>query len=416
MGFLSDYDGTVDAAARMALFYRALRGGWRSLFAELRASRPVLDLPAMTVVTRWSDVTDVLSRNETFRVPYARHMDPSVGPFMLARDNAVQNWRDKSAMRTLLRWDDLPGFRARAGEVASAALSAATPGPGGKFDVVDAVSRLVPLRTVQSGFGFPGPDDATMLAWSRATQADMFHNFTNDSALLQSNITAGQAMQAWVGDFVDRRQPWADASGDDTVSRLLRLTGTGLSGLDRQGVVSNVCGLLVGAIETTSQAIVNATEQILLDPVQSDLAKDAARAGDDTKFDAIVWEALRFNPMTTFVARVAAQPTVVAPGSSHQVSVAAGRVVAAGIGSAMFDPAVFPGPDDFLARPRDLYMHLGFGAHTCLGQYVAYEIIPETIRRILLVPEVRLLPNSASAVDNASGPFAERFELGYGDA
>jgi cytochrome P450 len=64
-------------------------------------------------------------------------------------------------------------------------------------------------------------------------------------------------MQAWVANFVDARQPWANAAGEDTVSRLLRLTGLGLSGLDRQGVISNVCGLLVGAIETTSQAIVN---------------------------------------------------------------------------------------------------------------------------------------------------------------
>ena len=75
-----------------------------------------------------------------------------------------------------------------------------------------------------------------------------------------------------MANFVDARQPWADAAGEDTVSRLLRLTGLGLSGLDRQGVISNICGLLVGAIETTSQAIVNATEQILLNPSQAGLA------------------------------------------------------------------------------------------------------------------------------------------------
>jgi cytochrome P450 len=94
--------------------------------------------------------------------------------------------------------------------------------------------------------------------------------------------------------------------------------------------------------------------------------------------------------------------------------VPAGRVVAAGIGSAMFDPAVFPAPDEFHARPRDLYMHVGFGAHTCLGQYVAYEIIPETIRHLLLVPGLHLLPQDGSAISNAGGPFAESFKLGFG--
>jgi cytochrome P450 len=413
MSFLGTFDSTADPAARTALFFNALRTDWRSLFAELRESRPILDLPVMTVVTRWADVVDMLSRNETFRVTYAPHMDPSVGPFMLARDGAVENWRDKSAMRTLLRWDDLPAIRATAAEVASAALGAVTQGAGGVFDVVATVSRLVPLRTVQQSFGFPGPDDATMLAWSRATQADMFHNLTNDPAILQANIAAGQAMQAWVAKFVDDRQPWADAAGEDTVSRLLRLTGRGLSGLDRQGVISNVCGLLVGAIETASQAIVNATEQILLNPTQLGLAIQAAQKGDNTAFDAIVWEALRFNPMTTFVLRIAAQPAVLAPGADYQVTVPAGRVVAAGIGSAMFDPGVFPGPNDFQIRPRDLYLHVGFGAHICLGQYVAYEIIPEAVRQILLVPGVHLLPQGGSTVDNAGGPFAESFKLGF---
>ena len=414
MSFLNSFDQTSDPAAQVAQFFTALQTDWRGLFAELRETRPVLDLPIMTVVSRWADVVDLLSRNETFEVTYAPHMDPSVGPFMLARDGKVENWRDKSVMRTLLRWDDLPTIRAAAAQTASSALAAATQGAGGEFDVVATVSRLVPLRTVQGCFGFPGPDDATMLAWSRATQADMFHNLPNVSALLQRDAEAGQAMQAWVGDFIDRRQPWADAEGEDTVSRLLRLTGSGLSGLDRQGVISNICGLLVGAIETTSQAIVNATAQILLHPAQASLATQAAQNGDTTALDAIVWEALRFSPMTTFVLRVAAQAAVIAPGTDHQVTVPAGRVVAAGIGSAMFDPAVFPAPDDFQTRPRDLYLHVGFGAHLCLGQYVAYQIIPETVRQILLVPGLHLLPGEASAVGTAGGPFAESFRLGFG--
>ncbi|HEY2618190.1 MAG TPA: cytochrome P450 [Acetobacteraceae bacterium] len=413
MSFLDTLDGITDPAARTGLFFNALRADWRSLFAELRETRPILDLPVMSVVSRWADVVDLLSRNETFRVTYAPHMDPSVGPFMLARDGAVQNWRDKAAMRTLLRWDDLPAIRATAARTASTALSAATQGAGGVFDVAATVSRLVPLKIVQNCFGFPGPDDATMLAWSRATQADMFHNLANDPAVLQADIAAGQAMQAWVGIFVDARQPWADAAGEDTVSRLLRLTGQGLSGLDRQGVISNICGLLVGAIETTSQAIVNATEQILLNPAQAGLATQAAQKGDNAALDAIVWEALRFSPMATFVLRIAAQPAVIAPGSGYQVTVPAGRVVAAAIGSAMFDPAVFPAPDDFQTRPRNLYMHVGFGSHICLGQYVAYEIIPEAVRQILLVPGVHLLPQGGSAVDTAGGPFAESFRLGF---
>src|SRR5262249_25356182 len=145
-----------------------------------------------------------------------------------------------------------------------------------------------------------------------------------------------------------------------------------LSGLDDEGIISNICGLLVGAIETTLQAIVNATEQILLRPHVAAKAITASLANDKQTLDAIVWEALRFYPMTTFVVRVAQEQAVIASGSAHETVVTKGRDVAAAIGSAMFDPGIFPDPDTFKARPRDAYLHTGFGSHECLGQYVAY--------------------------------------------
>jgi cytochrome P450 len=412
MAFLEAFDALPHGdLARTGLFYQWLHRDWRALFAELRMDRPILPLPAFTVLTRWADVVDALSRNETFRVTYGPHMDPSVGKFMLGHDGVEQNWRDKSLMRALMRWEDVPQVRALAAATAQTALAVAPPNI---VDIVQTVSRLVPLRVVQQSFGFSGPDDASMLRWSWATQADMFHNLSNDPKPLANCVQAGTEMRAWIRRFLSDREPWRAVESDDTVSRLLRATGAGLSGLDVESVVSNICGLLVGSIETTSQAIVNATEQILLRPDVTARAIEAAKVADIETFDAIVWEALRFNPMTTFVARVVAEPTLLAPGSPHQVSVKPGTVIAVGIGSAMFDPGVFPDPDGFHARRRTAYLHTGFGAHECLGQFVAYAIIPETIRQILLLPGIRLMDGDGSRVDNAGGPFAEHFVLAHG--
>ncbi len=412
MAFLEAFDALpTDDPARTGLFYQWLRRDWRALFAELRMDRPILPLPAFTVLTRWADVVDALSRNETFRVPYGPHMDPSVGTFMLGHDGVEQNWRDKSVMRALMRWDDVPQIRALAAMTAQTALAAAGPDT---VDIVQTVSRLVPLRIVQQSFGFPGPDDASMLRWSWATQADMFHNLSNDPKLLANCIQAGTEMRAWVRAFLSDREPWLRVEGDATVARLLRATGAGLSGLETEGVVSNICGLLVGSIETTSQAIVNATEQILLRQDVTARAIDAAKAADIEALDAIVWEALRFNPMTTFVARVVAESALLAPGSPHQAAVKPGTVIAVGIGSAMFDPSVFPDPDGFHVRRRSAYLHTGFGPHECLGKFVAYAIIPETIRQILLLPGIRLLDGGGSRIDDAGGPFAEHFVLAHG--
>jgi cytochrome P450 len=57
-------------------------------------------------------------------------------------------------------------------------------------------------------------------------------------------------------------------------------------------VVSNVCGLLVGAIERTSAAIVQATDQLLRHPDWMQGALEADRRGDFAAFDAHVFEAL----------------------------------------------------------------------------------------------------------------------------
>ena len=70
----------------------------------------VLDTPLFVVVSRWTDVIELLSRPGTFNVNNVRSMDPSVGPFMLARDLTELNWHDKSIMRSIMRYEDLPGY------------------------------------------------------------------------------------------------------------------------------------------------------------------------------------------------------------------------------------------------------------------------------------------------------------------
>ena len=147
MAFVEELDSLPadQAQARMGLFLGHLKADWRSLFAELREKRPILDLPLFAVVSRWTDVMDTLSRPSDFQVTYGPHMDPSVGPYMLGRDDSELNWHDKSLMRALLRWDDLPAIRSMVGRLAAEALASA----GETIDVVASVSRLIPLRVVR---------------------------------------------------------------------------------------------------------------------------------------------------------------------------------------------------------------------------------------------------------------------------
>ena len=438
MSFLASFAALPadDPKARIGAVYRALRSDWRGLFAELRRDSPVFANPAFVMVTRHADVIDVLARPDLFSVRgYGLKMDPSVGPFMLGRDRTAINWHDKAVMRSVLRFEDLPRVRQLAGETARQALDS----PGGTIDLVPELGRLVPLRVVQRYFGFAGPDDATMLRWSKATQTDMFRNPFNDPAQHQANIEAGNAMRAWLRQELARRRPAPDQpehpiwpvlrwllgapkpatrpriqpEGDDAFSRLRRMMrGSDTPFADEERLVSNVAGLLVGAIETTSQAIVQVVEQILQRPDVRAQAEAAARADEPSNFDEIVWEALRFNPITTMLFRYTERDTVLAPGSEGATPVRQGTIVAACIGSAMFDEDVVQEPDSFRAgRPDSRLFHLGFGHHECLGRHVGMQIVPEAVRQVLLTPGIGLIGGADGQIDFAGGVFPEHFRV-----
>ena len=125
MAFLEEYDALVpdDVQERIRLFFHWVQTDARALFHELRQRRPVLDTPLFLVVSRWTDVIELLSRPGTFNVNNVRSMDPSVGPFMLARDLTELNWHEKSIMRSIMRFEDLPAIRAFASTTAAAVLA-----------------------------------------------------------------------------------------------------------------------------------------------------------------------------------------------------------------------------------------------------------------------------------------------------
>ena len=465
MTYLEQYDAAEgQPQAQVALVSRWLRTEWRPFFAELRARRPVLRTPAFTLLSRFDDVTEALSREQDFSVRlYAPKMDAVVnGPFMLARDDTPINWREKGIMQAMLRPEDLPQVRALAGKLADEALDAAM--PEGRIEIVERLGRYVPIRICGEYFGFPGPDLQSMYRWSRATQSDMFKNLQNDPAVHQAAVRAGEEMRAYLAQLLEEKRaslggsrrhaiarvvlelrdrlaghtghgaPLArraleriagllEVEGErrpepqDTFARLVRTRFPAEIGFDDQRILANMAGLLIGAGETTSQAIVQALRQILLRDDVHAQATAAAAESDPTKFDAYVWEALRLDPINPLLFRLTARDSIVAAGTARETRIPAGTIVFALTASAMSDENRVPEPDGFRTdRPEFLALHFGYGHHACLGRYVGAMVIPEVIRRILLRPGVRLLPSPAGDVDFKGGPFPERFVIGLDGA
>jgi cytochrome P450 len=377
-------------------------------FAQLRQRRPVLDCGTVVLVARRAEIAEILSLPTVFSVALYK---PKMGQFMLALDGTDVNYRDKAVMRAMLSWEDLPAIREQSGAITDTALDAG----GGALDVVASIARLVPLRIVQSYFGFPAPD-GDLLRWSYANQLDQFNNLPFDNrpdaeAVQGAAQRAREEMRAAFASLIPARLAALKAGTplpDDILTRLLRLNLPTASGFGMDRVVINVGGLLIGAIETTAEAVVNALAEILRRPAIHAAAR--AAAANPAAFDGYVWEALRFAPIVAFMFRQAEADHVLGRDSASQTRILKGQVVLPLSLSAMFDPEWVPDPERFdPTRPDHAYLHFGLGHHECLGRYVAAAMIPEIVRRILLRDGLQ----ADGPIEDGGTPFPTAYKITY---
>ena len=88
---------------------------------------------------------------------------------------------------------------------------------------------------------------------------------------------------------------------DNIVTRMVRTAYPGAVEFDIKRLAINAGGLLIGAIETTSQAVSQVIQYLLDNPQWLAKAQGAAQSDNPAVFDGIVWEALRFVPISSFI-------------------------------------------------------------------------------------------------------------------
>lgn len=381
-------------------------------FKELREHRPVLVLPECTLVALYDDVIEVLNLPLVFTVAlYGPKMTPG---YLMAHDDDPVHYREKSIMQGMLNRDDLPRVRRMVADTAKSILHKA----GGKIDAVPDYCRTVPAALVQDYFGLVGIDRKHLMEWSYWAQVDTFYNQPFDlvppaerQKITDSHNAAADKLGKYIAALMACRSLnlWIRAplaplralrhfilklfskgpleNRDDIVTRMLRTKFPDEVDFDIARVGLNAGGLLIGTIETTAQAAVQAMQFLLQRPELLKAAQDAARLDDPAQFDAMVWEALRFVPISPYMFRQAASDFRIAKGTPHETLVKAGTTVLTLTQSAMFDVKAFEDPGTFKpGRNWYHYFTFGYGSHECLGKYVGMVLIPEMVRQMLLMP------------------------------
>jgi cytochrome P450 len=361
-------------------------------YAELRDKRPILTMPELTIAARYSDCSAILRRHDIFSVAL---YEPKQGAYWMAQDDTAIHWREKSIMKAILDREDIPKIRSYIGDKTAALLKDA----GNSIEAVDGVSRAVPVALVQDWFGFTDSNPKHLADWSYWNQYDAFHNQPFDSivvpdqkAVVDHRKAVDLMMAAYIAVLVEKRVivDKLGKHGTDPVSRLVRLSQSGAVEFDTKRVILNVGGLLIGAVETTSNTTINALSHLLDHPDLLAKARAAAAKDDPAECDGYVYEALRFAPAFPYFFRTCEQPSVLAAGTEFATEIKPRTTVLALTHAAMFDETMFPDPGTFdPTRSTADAFHLGRGLHECLGRPIAEVMIPEIVRQCLRLPNLR---------------------------
>jgi cytochrome P450 len=290
-GYLQRFDATPEAQ-RWSLVRGWIFGEPLPFFAELRQQRPVLVMPQLTLAARFGDCTEILRRDDIFSVALYK---PKQGDYWMDEDDTAAHWRDKSIMRSILDFEDIPAIRTYVADKAAKVLAAAS----GSIDAVAGLTRAVPIALVQDWFGFSHSDPAKLFKWSYWNQLDTFWNQPFDAIawpdpdkIVAERNAANVEMVAYlVGLGVLREGEYKiGLGGHDPVTRLVALSASKALKFDLKRVLLNLGGLLIGTVETTSHAAVNALDFLTKRPDELAKARSAARTDDPAAVDGFVFE------------------------------------------------------------------------------------------------------------------------------
>lgn len=394
---------------RVSCFFLCHLGYLKFGFGLLRRIRPVFIFKKVLVVTRASEVREVLQRFDDFTL--GDFIEPGMpwGTFLMTVDWRQQHAQERQWLQSVVDPTDIDKIRAIVDNRCRQQLNAAN----GRIDVVSQLIEPVVVDIANEYFGVPRLGGCAQ---------EMAHAMRDLAGIIMVNPPVGsepwsrsRARMANVTDLLlkeisqkqkpsDSAAPPPDSPAGDLLTRLVqRLRDPGRPNwFDEDWIRRYLTGLLATGGATIVRAGAGAIDQILAHPDDLEKARSVALELDQEIRDGkpnvdklrcslrhYVYEALRFRPMLPLLIRDTPRETVIAYGTKDARIVRAGTRVLAPPLAAMFDPEVFPDPERFdVSRPFERYLHFGFGPRHCFGQYIAETALLEIFRSLLVFPNL----------------------------
>lgn len=235
--------------------------------------------------------------------------------------------------------------------------------PQRQCEFVSTLAEPLPSQAIALLLDVPG--DAPLLArWSVLLQEVFKFRLHEVGPQVEQ---AYAEVRAYVSDLLARRR---HAPGEDLVSVLAQ--GEAVSDDEAATLVSSV---ISGGTDTTTAQLAHGLRLFAEHPDQWRALRE-----DLSLLDRAVEEVLRYEPITPFTARIAQQDVEL-----RDVVFPAGTVLFVCAATANRDPEEFDEPERFdITKDRGgaAPLTFGFGAHYCVGAYLARAELAETFRHL----------------------------------
>ena len=360
----------------------------------LRNHQPIMVTKSCVLLSKFKDIIEALDQPKVFTVELYR---PKMGSYLMTEDDTPRHNEDKAIMVELLSQENLSEVRMFVAKASRDLLKNQQ-----SMNLVEKYSKLVPALMVQNVFGLDGIAARKLIGFSYWNQYSTFRNQAIHPEGVQSNVELRKLLSnIHMGFYLALlliRKRWKILTGkpdNDTVTRLIQqqFSGHGSPRFFRKAI--NTGGLLIGAIETTSEAVIHVLQVLSEQPKLFERARTLARLHSSREaFENICWEALRHKPIAPYIMRKLATDYVFTDNNGRQIKLEAGSIVLCLISAAMFDEDGFSNPSTFKAdRKFGQSFHFGYGHHACLGHAFGRILIPEMLRQLFRKPGFRVAGN-----------------------